>query len=84
MFAPSLVEVEACGLLPLVRGGVWFVTLFGRGVVVVWLRAYPSVVRRCLREEFGTPFVVTNPPRWRFPRWEIVDWKSFTVVKAGM
>ena len=23
--------------------------------VVVWLRAYPSVVRRCLREEFGTP-----------------------------
>ena len=31
-FAPSLVEVEACGLLPLVRGGVWFVSLFGRGV----------------------------------------------------
>ena len=23
-----------------------------------------------LREEFGTPCVVTNPPRWRFPRWE--------------
>ena len=39
-------------------------------VVVVWLRAYPSVVRRCFREEFGTPIVVTNPPRWRFPRWE--------------
>ena len=39
-------------------------------LVVVWLRAYPSVVRRCLREEFGTPRVVTNPPRWRFPRWE--------------
>ena len=39
-------------------------------LVVVWLRAYPSVVRRCLREEFGTPYVVTNPPRWRFPRWE--------------
>ena len=32
-----------------------------------------------LREEFGTPYVVINPPRW-----EIVDWKSFTVVKAGM
>ena len=31
--------------------------------VVVWLRAYPSVVRRCLREEFGTPSVVTNPSR---------------------
>ena len=26
-FAPSLVEVEACGLLPLVRDGVWFVSL---------------------------------------------------------
>ena len=39
-------------------------------LVVVWLRAYPSVVRRCLREEFGTPCVVTNSPRWRFPRWE--------------
>jgi len=52
--------------------------------VVVWLWAYPSVVRWCLREEFGTPSVVTNPPRWRFPRWELVDWKSFTVVKAGM
>ena len=38
--------------------------------MVVWLRAYPSVVRRCLREEFDTPIVVTNPPRWRFPRWE--------------
>ena len=24
-------------------------------MVVVWLRAYPSVVRWCLREEFGTP-----------------------------
>ena len=23
--------------------------------MVVWLWAYPSVVRRCLREEFGTP-----------------------------
>ena len=23
-----------------------------------------------MREEFGTPIVVTNPPRWRFPRWE--------------
>jgi len=41
-------------------------------------------VRWCLREEFGTPSVVTNPPRWRFPRCELVDWKSFTVVKAGM
>ena len=30
----------------------------------------PSIVRWCLREEFGTPSVVTNPPRWRFPRWE--------------
>ena len=30
--APSLVEVEIVGLLPLVRGGVWFVSLFGRGV----------------------------------------------------
>ena len=27
-------------------------------------------MRRCLREEFGTPCVVRNPPRWRFPRWE--------------
>ena len=71
MLYPSLVEVDrVIGLLPLVRGGVWFVTLFGRGVVVVWLRAYPSVVRWCLREEFGTPIVVTNPPRWRFPRWK--------------
>ena len=26
-----------------------------------------------LREEFGTPSVVTNPLLWRFPRWEIVD-----------
>ena len=26
-------------------------------LVVVWLRAYPSVVRRCLREEFGTPLL---------------------------
>ena len=25
--------------------------------MVVWLRAYPSVVRRCLREEFGTPLL---------------------------
>ena len=62
------------GLLPLVRGGVWFVTLFGRGVgCCIWLRTYPSVVRWCLREEFGTPRVVTNPPCRRFPRWEIVD-----------
>ena len=37
--------------------------------MVVWLWAYPSVVRWCLREEFGTPGC-TNPPRWRFPRWE--------------
>ena len=86
MFAPSLVEVEACGLLPLVRGGVLVCKPSSVEVlvVIVWLRAYPSVVRRCLREEFGIPIVVTNPPRWRFPRWEIVDWKSFTVVKAGM
>ena len=27
-----------------------FVILFGRGVVVVWLRAYPSCVRWCLFE----------------------------------
>ena len=36
------------------------VNLFGRGVVgwlLYWLRAYPSVVRRCLREEFGTPLL---------------------------
>ena len=26
-------------------------------LVVFWLRAYPSVVRRCLREEFGTPLL---------------------------
>ena len=74
---PSLVEVD--------RSGIGFVSL---KCEVDWLlyrlRAYPSVVRRCWREEFGTPFVVTNPPRWRFPRWEIVDRKSFTVVKAGM
>ena len=37
--------------------------------MVAWLRSYPSVVRWCLREEFGTPSC-TNPPRWRFPRWE--------------
>ena len=46
------------------------VTLFIEVFVVVWLRAYPSVVRRCLREEFGTPCVLINPPRWGFPRWE--------------
>ena len=31
-------------------------------IVVVWLRAYPSVVRRCLREEFGTPLF--NKSSW--------------------
>ena len=25
--------------------------------MIVWLRAYPSVVRWCLREEFGTPLL---------------------------
>ena len=71
VFAPSLVEVEDCGLLPLVRGGVWFVSLFGRGdLVVVWLRAYPSVVRRCLREEFGTPSVVTVGPKAFHPSFD--------------
>ena len=62
-FAPSLVEVEACGLLPLVRGGVVVCKPSSVEVlVVVWLRAYPSVVRRCLREEFGTPGC-KNPSR---------------------
>ena len=42
VFAPSLIEVEDCGLLPLVRGGVWFVSL---KCEVDWLLAYPSVVR---------------------------------------
>ena len=83
VFAPSLVEVEdcVCSLYCEVEFGCWL-RAYPSSVevlVVVWLRAYPSVVRRCLREEFGTPCVVTNPPRW-----EIVDWKSFTVVKAGM
>ena len=73
MFAPSCV-----------RWSLVVVTLFGGGVVFIWLGTYPSVVRWCLKEEFGTPRVVTNPPRWRFPWWELVDWKSFTVVKAGM
>ena len=59
---PSLVEVDRSGI-GLDPSSVEVI------VVVVWLRAYPSVVRRCLREEFGTP-CVTNPPRWRFPRWE--------------
>ena len=27
LVAPSLVEVEVCVLLPLVRGGIWFVSL---------------------------------------------------------
>ena len=84
-FAPSLVEVVigVCSLLCEVElGGLYPSSV--EVIVVVWLRAYPSIVRRCLREEFGTPIVVTNPPRWRFPRWKIVDWKSFTVVKAGM
>ena len=75
MFAPSLVEVEigVCSLLCEVELGGLDPSLVEVIVFVVWLRAYPSVVRRCLREEFGTASVVTNPPRWRFPRWEIVD-----------
>ena len=36
MFAPSLVEVEVVGLLPLVRGEVWFVSLFGRGDLLLF------------------------------------------------
>jgi len=65
VFAPSLVEVEVVGLLPLVRGEVWFVSLFSRGDLLlfgygptplVWggdCIASLEVVR--LREEFGTP-----------------------------
>ena len=69
MFAPSLIEVEIVvySLLCEVEFGLYPSSV--EVIVVVWLRAYPSVVRRCLREEFGTP---------------LVDWKSFTVVKAGM
>ena len=45
-------------MLPLVRGGVLVCKPSSVEVlVVVWLRAYPSVVRRCLREEFGTPLL---------------------------
>ena len=43
MFAPSLVEVEACGLLPLVRGGDWCLLPLGEVELVVDL--YPSSVR---------------------------------------
>ena len=58
---PSLIEVD--------RSGIGLYPSSVEVIVVVWLRAYPSVVRWCLREEFGTPGC-TNPPRWRFPRWE--------------
>ena len=30
--------------------------------MVVWLRAYPSVVRWCLREESGTPLLYKSSP----------------------
>ena len=51
------------------------VNLFGRGVGCCLAKGLPLLyeVVFVLREEFGTPSVVTNPPRWRFPRWEIVD-----------
>ena len=49
---PSLVEVDrVIGCKPSSVEVLW----------LYWLRAYPSVVRRCLREELGTPSVVTNP-----------------------
>ena len=57
-FAPSLVEVEivVCSLLCEVElGGLYPSSV--EVIVVVWLRAYPSVVRRCLREEFDTPLL---------------------------
>ena len=50
MFAPSLVEVEigVCSLLCEVKlGGLYPSSV--EVIVVVWLRAYPSVVRWCLR-----------------------------------
>ena len=37
-----------------------------------------------MREEFGTPRVVRNPPRWRFPRWEsLVDVDSGLEILHG-
>ena len=82
--APSLVEVEVVVYSLLVRWSWnWLVSLFGRGGLCLY-----NLGRGCwLREEFGTPGCCTNPPRWRFPRWEssvdkLVDWKSFS-VKAG-
>ena len=83
---PSLVEVDRSGVCSLyceVEIVCWLqaLSLFGRGVGCCLAKGLPLLceVVFVLREEFGTPIVVTNPPRW-----EIVDWKSFTVVKAGM
>ena len=78
--APSLVEVEIVGLLPLVRGGVWFVSLFGRGVCGCLATGLPLGCEAVFERRVRYSIVVTNPPQWRFPRWEIVDWKSYTVV----
>ena len=92
-FAPSLVEVDRSGI-GLDPSSVEVI------VFVVGYGPYPSSVEvdccGCLATglplsceavfERGVRYsiVVTNPPRWRFPRWEIVDWKSFKMVKAGM
>ena len=42
--APSLVEVEIVGLLPLVRGELVFVTLFGRGVCGCLAKGLPLLL----------------------------------------
>jgi len=59
-----LVEVEVVVYSLFGRGRVGFVSLFGRGGLCL-----PRWRLYWLREEFDTPGC-TNPPRWRFPRWE--------------
>ena len=63
MFAPSLVEVEACGVLPLVRGGDWFVTLFGRGVGCCLATGLPLGCEAVFERGVRYSIVVTNPSR---------------------
>ena len=53
-------------------------------IVVVLATGLPLGCEAVFERGVRYSLVVTNPPLWRFPRWEIVDWKSFTVVKAGM
>ena len=82
VFAPSLVEVEACGLLPLVRGGVWFVSLFGRGVGCCLATGLHLGCEAVFERGVRYSLCCNKSSSVRFSRWEIVDWKSFS-VKAG-